>query len=131
MGKEKNNNDSTDFNTQAISTIITIIIIIVLGIMVRNWWNGLGDGNSNSGDDDKVEAYVMSQDFMSDTLTNPSSAKYPTYNKINVVQTGSRYKVEAYVECKNSLGSTVKTNYVMILEKEADGGWRKISNDTK
>ena len=130
MGKEKNNNDSTDFNIQAISAIITIIIIIVLGVMVKNWWNGLGDGRSNS-EDDKIEAYVMSQDFMSDTLTDPSSAKYPMYNKINVIQTGTRYKVEAYVECKNSLGSTVKTNYVMILEKEADGGWKKISNDTK
>ena len=130
MGKEKNNNDSTDFNIQAISAIITIIIIIVLGVMVKNWWNGLGDGSSNS-EDDKIEAYVMSQDFMSDTLTDPSSAKYPMYNKINVIQTGTRYKVEAYVECKNSLGSTVKTNYVMILEKEADGGWKKISNDTK
>ena len=119
-----------EINIQLISYLVAIVIVITIGIFIKNWWDGLGSGEASK-DDDKIDAYVMSQDFMDDYLTNPSSAKYPSYNKITVIQTGDRYKVEAYVESKNKFNSQVRNDYIMILKKEDDGGWTKISCDVK
>ena len=116
-------------NTTLLSYIIAFILLAIIVFAVVHWWNGLG--NSTSKEDSKLDAYVMSQDFMKDYLTSPSSAKFPAYSKINVIQTNNRYKVEAYVESKNSLGTMVKTEYYMVLEKGSDGGWTKISCTTK
>lgn len=129
-GKYDNNEITKEANIQLISYIIAIVIMIIIGIFIKNWWDGLGEGSSSK-DDGKIDAYVMSQDFMNDYIENPSSAKYPSYNKITVIKTGNRYKVEAYVDCKNSFNNQVRTKYIMILERDEDDGWTKISCDFK
>lgn len=127
--KNEQNNNNIEVRAQIVSTIIIIILVVVGGVMLKKWWNGLGNGNNSSNNNEKIEAYVMSQDYMNTYLTNSSSAKYPPYSKITVIKTGDRYKVEAYVDSKNSFGTTIQTRYTMILNKEADGGWTKISCD--
>lgn len=127
---KQDNGITQGINIQLISYLIAIVVVIVIGIFIKNWWNGLDSGGSSK-DDDKIDAYVMSQDFMKDYLTNSSSAKYPMYNKITVIQTGDRYKVKAYVESKNKFNSQIRNDYTMILQKERDGGWTKISCDVK
>lgn len=87
--------------------------------------------NNKTKNDYKMEAYVMSQDFLKDYLKSPTTAKFPTYSAINVIQTNNRYKIEAYVDSQNSFGNMVRTKYYMILERENDGGWIKISCDIK
>lgn len=126
--KNEKNNNNIEMKAQTISIIIIIILILLGGFMLKKWWDGLGNEKS-SGDNEKIEAYVMSQDYMKTYLTNPSSAKYPPYSKVTVIKTGDRYKIEAYVDGKNSLGATIRTKYTMILNKENDGGWTKISCD--
>ena len=127
-------------NTKKISNARIFISIIIWGVLIFiffkiiiGWWSGLGDNSTQSNDakDYKMEAYVMSQDFMDDYLKNPSTAKYPWYSDIHVVQTGNRYKIEAYVDSQNSFGNTIRNRYYMILERSGDGGWTKISCDIK
>lgn len=126
--KNEQNNNNIEVKAKMISVIITIILIAVSGFMLKKSWDSLGSGDS-SGDDEKIEAYVMSQDYMRDYLTNPSSAKYPAYSKVTVIKTGDRYKIKAYVDSKNSFGTNIQTKYTMILNKDTDGGWTKISCD--
>lgn len=123
----KNKNNVTIANY-----IIAVFLILIIAFGLWSWLGKIFDtsGTSTSPDNSKIEAYVMSQDFMKDYLTNPSTAKFPSYSKVNVIQTNNRYKVEGYVESQNSFGTTIKTNYNMILEKSEDGGWIKISCDT-
>lgn len=127
-------------NTKKISNARIFVSIIIWGALIfiffkiiAGWWSSLGDNSTQSDDskDYKIEAYVMSQDFVEDYLKNPSTAKFPTYSAINVIQTGNRYKIEAYVDSQNSFGATTRNQYYMILERSNDGGWSKISCDIK
>ena len=127
MEEKKTENNTTT------SYIIAIILFVIIGIVAWNWLGGLFDTEESSTEakDYKLEAYVMSQDFMKDYLKSPSTAKFPSYSKVNVVQTNNRYKVEGYVDSQNSFGATVQMKYYMILERDTDGGWTKISCDIK
>lgn len=133
--KEKDNNKESQTKTGCLLALIFMLIIIfVVFKAITGFWNSLGNektSSSSTPSDYKMEAYVMSQDFMEDYLKNPSTAKFPWYSDINVVQTGNRYKVEAYVDSQNSFGANVRTSYYMILERSDDGGWTKISCDIK
>lgn len=112
--------------------VIGFFIFILLVILMYNWpFGGTEEVSTDSSKDYKLDAYVMSQEFMDDYLKAPSTAKYPWYSEINVVQTGNRYKVEAYVDSDNSFGTKIRTKYYMILERDSDGGWTKISCDIK
>lgn len=123
--------------TGCLIAFIAVLLILFIGIKgFIAFWDSLGDSSSNmvsssTSSDYKVDAYVMSQEFMEDYLKSPQTAKYPWYSDINVVQTGNRYKVEAYVDSQNDFGVTVRTKYYMILERSEDGGWTKISCDIK
>lgn len=115
--------------------IVIKLLVFVVSVIVIIWSMGnifkKDSTNKNNSTDYKLEAYVMSQDFMKKHLTSPSTANFPNYTKVNVVQTNNRYKVEAYVESNNSFGTKVKNNYYMILERSSDGGWNEISCDIK
>ena len=132
---EENKKVNNNFSSTGcfIAIIIWGIFIFMLFKLFTGWWDGLGDNSkqSNNSKDYKIEAYVMSQDFMKDYLKSPSTAKFPMYSAINVIQTDNRYKVEAYVDSQNSFGATVRNRYYMILERSNDGGWSKISCDIK
>ena len=130
--KEKQEQNNNTNNTGC------IIALIIFAIFIYIIWKGISglfsvDESVSNGDikDYRINAYVMSQDFIEDYLVSPSTADFPSYSAINVIQTGNRYKVEAYVDSQNLLGGTVRTNYYMILERSEDGGWYKISCDIK
>lgn len=117
-----------------IALVMWAIFIYFIIKIFTGWWNDLDTNNNNSSNtsnDYKIEAYAMSQEFIEDYLIAPSTAKFPWYSSINVIQTGNRYKVEAYVDSQNDFGGTIRTKYYMILERDSNGGWTKISCDLK
>lgn len=124
QGGDTMNNNQLEFKYKVIGFIIFIGIIVVL-------YNLMFSDSDSSSKDYKIDAYVMSQDFIKDYLTSPSTARFPTYSAIKVIQTNNRYKVEAYVDSQNSFGASIRTKYYMILERSDDGGWTKISCDIK
>lgn len=131
--QEKTREESQRDKYAAIKLLfILFCIVVAICIIVKTFSNSGETSSKSSSKDYKLEAYVMSQDFIKDYLTNPTTTKFPNYSKVNIVQTNSRFKVEAYVESENSFGTIVKTNYYMILERDDnDGGWTKISCEIK
>jgi len=108
---------------------VLVCIIVIIYSVVSIFNTSTKTTSKSSPEDYKREAYVMSQEFIQKQLKSPSTAKFPSYYEINVIQTDNRYKVEAYVDSGNSFGAIVRTNYRMILERNDNESWTKISCD--
>jgi hypothetical protein len=74
-------------------------------------------------EDRKLEAFVLSQEYVRQRLKSPSTAKFPWASMDFVRVEGQRYQITAYVDAQNVLGATVRTNYVCLLEREGEEAW--------
>ena len=73
----------------------------------------------------KMDAYSMAQQFVTDTLKSPASAKYPDYDEEYVQLTGDNtYSVAAYVDSQNSFGALIRTSWTATVINEGNGHWR-------
>lgn len=90
------------------------------------------DSTSDTSYDKKLEAWVMTQEFVEDKLKSPGTANYggifDGQHTDNVVTDlgNDRYLVRAWVDSQNSFGATLRTYFVCEL-KHDDGTWRRIS----
>ncbi len=71
---------------------------------------------------EEQEAILFSQAYELLLLKNPAAAKYPEFAEYNVEKNESVYKVTGYVDCTNSYGAQVRTQYIFELMK-VDGEW--------
>ncbi|MEA3347749.1 MAG: hypothetical protein U9Q39_01675 [Pseudomonadota bacterium] len=77
----------------------------------------------------RIEAFVMSHDYVKRYIKSPSSAEFPVAGDSHTVKTGAgNYLTKSYVDSQNSLGAMIRTNYYCELEynEEADG-WKIIT----
>lgn len=63
----------------------------------------------------------MAQEFVSDRLKSPGSAKYPTYDPSYVTITSpNSYTVASYVDSQNGFGALLRSDWTMHLTKNGD-----------
>lgn len=73
----------------------------------------------------KMNAYSMAQQFVSDSLKSPGSAKYPGYDEQYVQLTGDNtYSVSAYVDSQNSFGALLRGYWTTTVTNEGNGHWK-------
>jgi len=76
----------------------------------------------------KLTAYTMSQQFISETLKSPSSARFPDYSDHAVIVTydpkDGRYTVMAWVEGQNAFGVYLRKNYMCVLWPAGGNLWK-------
>ena len=114
------------------NAIITIVVIIFIILVIA----AMGSGSSfDDNRDYKREAYIMSQEFIKDELKSPSTAKFPTYTSISVIEASDKhkeygdhevYEVDAYVDSENGFGAMIRTDYFMTLKRKADDTWVRV-----
>jgi len=73
----------------------------------------------------------MAQQCVKDTLKSPSTASFgglfDQIPKDNVELVGDkRYVVRIWVDSQNSFGATLRTHFLVMLERENDGSWRLL-----
>jgi hypothetical protein len=97
--------------------IIAIVVFVVLCIIGNHNNNG---GNSANGGNAKYEIYYMAKKYVKNQLKAPSSAKFPSFNDISVVDLGNNvYKVDAYVDAQNSFGTMVRSYYTITASNNS------------
>lgn len=76
--------------------------------------------------DGKVDAFVMSQTFVTQRLRSPSTASYPYISSdgVSVRQNGCDFVVNAYVDAQNGFGGTVRSRYTVDLSYEGSNRWQ-------
>jgi hypothetical protein len=84
----------------------------------------LGCSNSDTKEPSRLDAYVISQQFVQQKLKAPSSADFPVFDENMVITNDDkRFKVESYVDAQNSFGATVRTRYVCIVTHIEKDKW--------
>lgn len=67
--------------------------------------------------DDMSTYYIMAQEIVTSTLTNPSSADFPSIvfhpEEISMKKNGDLIAVKSYVEAKNSFGAKVRSEWTV------------------
>lgn len=65
--------------------------------------------NEQNSTSTKMDAYEMAQQFVTDSLKSPGSAKYPDYDDGYVqLISDNTYNVTAYVDSQNSFGASIR-----------------------
>lgn len=76
-------------------------------------------------------AWVACQTFVERRLRSPSTASYPWgYSDYTSHVSGTRYRINAYVDAENALGAEVRSDFVCVVEYDGnDKSWSLISMD--
>ena len=80
---------------------------------------------------DKIEAWVMTQQFVKDNLKSPSSADFggvfgdyqDPYQIVTDLGEG-KFRVQAWVDAQNSFGAKIRNRFVCELEYVGNNRWR-------
>lgn len=78
---------------------------------------------------DKIEAYVMAQEFVKQRLRAPASARFAGLFANDVDDLvrdlgGCRYQVTAWVDAQNALGALLRTEFRATLRKVGNDRWQ-------
>jgi hypothetical protein len=75
---------------------------------------------------DKSTAYLAAQDFVSEHLVKPSSAKFPPWSTSGIEVEylgGHRYLVSGYLDSLNTFGNVQRSGYMCIIRYVGSGEW--------
>lgn len=108
------------------------VVLIALGIVIIAIIYFATSNNSTTStsweqEDNRIEAYVMAQQFVEQKLKSPDSAKYPlTANECTTRIEGQQYKISAYVDSQNSFGALIRANFVAVVQQYEKGKWKLV-----
>jgi len=106
---------------------VAVVIAIIAGIV-----SAFVGGSSDS--PDKIDAWVMAQQFIERELKAPSSAEfgsvwggdYQDPDKVVTDLGNGKFIVSGWVDAENSFGAKIRTYFVCELEYIGDEKWRLI-----
>ena len=80
--------------------------------------------------EDKIAAFVTSQDFVKQELRSPSTAKFPYYNDRGVTMTyvgECTHEIEGFVDAQNAFGTPIRHRYsVKVQNTRGTTTWTRI-----
>lgn len=80
------------------------------------------------GNDNKVTAWTMCQNFVEDRLRSPSTASYPWSWSDDTHYVGNgRFRINSYVDAQNAFGGEVRTEFMCEVEHKSGDRWGLVS----
>lgn len=100
---------------------IPLLIIVGLIFLIFKFCGNSSSNQTNSHDlqsgNMKLNAFVYSQKYVEQNLTNPKSAEFPAADYSCSVSTkDSIYFVTSYVDAENAFGGVVRNNFVVTMK---------------
>ena len=93
----------------------------------------LGACSSTPPCEDDVEAFVMAQTFVSQSLRAPATAEFPslgdegTSSNRTVMADGScAFNVRIFVDAQNGFGAMIREHYFVTVAPDGGDSWRLI-----
>jgi len=106
-----------------------VLLLVVAVIMTLNINLSGGTGPTDRPDPidsgDRLDAWIVCQDFVLERLTAPATADFPTgYADFTSVLSDERFRVESYVDAENSFGAFIRTDFVCVVRYTGNGSYR-------
>ena len=76
--------------------------------------------------DERIGAYIMTQDWVKERLVSPGSAEFPGATKKRDHTThlgGQKYRIESYVDSQNRMGASLRTHFTAVVEQVEKDKW--------
>lgn len=106
---QKERNKSTN-NKGCIGAVLFVFAVFLIVQLIPS------SNASNKG----MEAFIVSQDYVTPQLKTPAEAEFPTFSDSFVTISGNIYTVHSYVDSQNSFGANIRSNYNCVLKLEND-----------
>lgn len=111
-------------NRSGLLLLVILIGLIALGALVTV----LNSGSLSPAPmphDDAIGAYVMCEQFVTQRLKAPSTAKFAGYTGSTVTKTGAQsYQVVSYVDAQNSFGAQLRITFTCLTTNYDGDNWR-------
>lgn len=108
-----------------------IVIALILLAYGSSDNSGNGTSSTSTKSPDKIDAWVMAQQFVEDRLKSPSTADfgsafgdYQDPEKVVTDLSGDKFRIRAWVDSQNSFGATIRTHFVCEVEYVGNGSWQ-------
>ena len=75
-----------------------------------------------------LDAWVMAQEFVTDKLRSPSTAKFPwvaSYDAAKYID--GKWHVKSYVDSQNGFGAMVRTEWAVVMTTSDGDNWKLVS----
>lgn len=96
-------------------------MLTIIGVIAFLTFTGCGETDYCT----KLDAYSMAQQFVSEKLKSPSTAKFAGLGEWKITSNDNKkWQVAAYVDSQNSFGGTVRTNFTGEMLCESNGTWK-------
>lgn len=84
---------------------------------------------ANINADRSTEAFVFSQDAISEKLKSPASAQYPsiTDQNVRIVRDKNKYTILSYVDSQNSYGALIRAKYICEMTYDVEKNLFRIT----
>lgn len=110
--------------TKHTKSLLLLAVFVVLALGSTNTGGGGGSGSSPV-TDRRIDAFVMSHQYVEAQLKAPSTAKFPWYDESFVADLGNdTYRVTAYVDAQNGFGAMIRSYYVCELQYAGNDSWK-------
>ncbi len=111
-----------------------IVILVLVALTIGSSDGGGEGGTSTSTTPDKIEAWVMAQQFVKDGLRSPGSADFGgvfgDYQDPDDVVTdlgSGKFRIRAWVDAQNAFGAEIRTRFLCELEYVGNDRWQLTS----
>ncbi|MFO7881480.1 MAG: hypothetical protein R6U52_02945 [Kosmotogaceae bacterium] len=113
---------------KAAGCLIVLLLIVFLTTMCYTKC-----GSENTERPDKIEAFLISQQFVENYLKAPGSAEWPSITddkvKINKID-DTIWEIYSYVDSQNTFGALIRTQYYCKMKyNKEDENWTLIEID--
>lgn len=98
-----------------------LFLIVVLSIFIT-WLSPSHDPEKEQERQDVLASFVYSQQYIKDELKTPSTAKFAGVGESNIQKLDKEtYRITSFVDAQNNFGTTLRTNYVIVMKKNGSG----------
>jgi hypothetical protein len=116
--------------------LIWYLITIGLLVFLSQWcMRSIPDPVPWNERDNSAMAYVMTEKWVKERLTSPSTARFPSVwessEHAQRIKGSNKYIVTSWVDSQNRLGGTIRMNFTAEVEQIGENNWRLISLDIK
>ena len=122
--------DTSKDNKMGKIVILALSAVIISAIVVSRFIDPIQNDNKESTEwrpgDEKIMAYLMTEDWVKQRLKSPSTAKFPKSGEYisHITRSSGVYTINSWVDSQNSFGAITRTKFRAEVENTAKGKWR-------
>lgn len=97
-----------------------VVVLLLVGAFTGD------DDDTPSNEDLRYNAHGLCKNWVEELLKAPSTAEHPSIDDASILESGTHWIVNSYVDAQNGFGAMLRTGYRCEIEPAGDDRWRLV-----